>query len=645
MGHPHELPPSHGGPRRVLILSADVGEGHAAAARALAQQIEASPEETEVTVIDGLAAMGRVLRQVVQDGYRVQLRFLPWSYSLVYWLLERVPPVRWLTRWQLRLFGARPLARRIAEYEPDVVVSTYPAVTVVLARLRRTGAVSCPTVATITDLTGLFFWAQPGIDMHLVMYGESMSSVERIAGAGSARLVRPLISAEFLEPRCPLESRRALGLPAEGRMVVVSGGGWGVGDVEGAVRELCRVPEVSSIVCLAGRNEPLHARLSATFARESRVHVYGFTDAMPQLLAAADALVHSTGGVTCLEAKATGTPVVSYGLPVGHARLNTRAMADLALLRLANDTGELREHVQASFAEGGVAPGGGHPLGDRSPERFDEQLSLDERTGGVAVASSAEPPQTGPADVPPGEHPHAADVVLRAPRRVSPIPLWRLRLAAFCVQLVVLLSVGMWTMSTDEVSAVAAAILHVHTLAQVRTDRPDVGVIVRAPADEVVPVASALAAQGIHVSFADDGVHAPATIAALRALGDEMLPELPTSSSLLRWVRTTGALHAQARALGLHHRYYFVTPRGGRTGGLTVGQLVLASSAGATPVSGALRLSARGPLPQQPTRAGDVLVVGCDGSGVSVRGVERLVAWLRADGLSAEPLTALTRSR
>jgi len=634
------------GPRRVLILSADVGEGHAAAARALAQQIEASPEETEVTVIDGLAAMGRVLRQVVQDGYRVQLRFLPWSYSLVYWLLERVPPVRWLTRWQLRLFGARPLARRIAEYDPDVIVSTYPAVTVVLARLRRTGAVRCPTVATITDLTGLFFWAQPGIDMHLVMYGESMPSVERIAGAGSARLVRPLISAEFLEPRCPLEARRALGLPTEGRMVVVSGGGWGVGDVEGAVRELCRVPEVSSIVCLAGRNEQLHERLSTTFAKEASVHVYGFTDAMPQLLAAADALVHSTGGVTCLEAKATGTPVVSYGLPVGHARLNTRAMADLELLRLANDTGELRAHVQASFAEHGVARGEDPSLrGGGSPERFDEQSPVAARTGGVAVAPSAELPRTGPAHVHPEEHPHAVDVVLRAPRRVNPIPLWRLRLAAFCVQLVVLLGVGMWTMSTDEVSAVAAAILHVHTLAQVRTDRPDVGVIVRAPADDVVRVASALAAQGIHASFADDGVHAPATIVALRALGDELLPEIPTGSSLLRWVRTSGALRAQARALGLHHRFYFVTPRGGRTGGLTVGQLVLASSAGATPVSGALRLSARGPLPQRPTRAGDVLVVGADGSGFSVRGVERLVTWLRADGLSAEPLAALTRSR
>jgi processive 1,2-diacylglycerol beta-glucosyltransferase len=636
------------GPRRVLILSAEVGEGHAAAARALAQQIDASPEETEVVVIDGLAAMGRVLRQVVQDGYRVQLRFLPWSYSLVYWLLERVPPIRWLSRWQLRLLGARPLARRIAEYEPDVIVSTYPAVTVVLARLRRTGAVSCPTVATITDLTGLFFWAQPGIDMHLVMYGESMPSVERIAGEGSARLVRPLISAEFLEPRCPLEARQALGLPQEGRMVVVSGGGWGVGDVEGAVRELSRVEEVTSIVCLAGRNEQLHERLSSTFARESRVHVYGFTDAMPQLLAAADALVHSTGGVTCLEAKATGTPVVSYGLPVGHARLNTRAMADLDLLRLANNTRELREHVQASFAEGldeTVAKGRGGTAVARPPAVSAAPMSVAVAPAGAAhsptLAAPAADSPTLAAPVHAHEHPHAVDVVLEAPRRVSPIPLWRLRLAAFCTQLVVLLSIGMWTLSTDEVSAWAAAILHVHPLTQVHTHSPDVSLIVRTPAGDVTRVASELAARGIHASFADGGVHARTTIFALRALGDELLPELPPGSSLLRWVRTRGALHAQARALGLHHRFYFLEP----SGGLTVGQLLFARTAGATPVKGALRLSARGPLPQGPIRAGDVLVVSVDGSGVSVGGVERIVSWTHSDGLSAESLAKLTRSR
>jgi processive 1,2-diacylglycerol beta-glucosyltransferase len=590
--------------RRVLILSADVGEGHAAAARALACQIADSRQPAEVTVIDGLQAMGLVLRPVVEDGYRIQLRLVPWTYSVMYWMLEHVPPFRALIRRLLCVFGSRPLARTIARHEPDVVVSTYPAVTVVLARLRRTGAVKCPTVATITDLTGLFFWAQPGIDMHMVMYGESLPSVERIAGRGSARVVRPLIAAEFLEQRCPLDARRALGLPASGRMVVVSGGGWGVGDLAGAVREFTAVPEVSSIVCLAGRNEQLARKLRRAFAEVPRVHVYGFTDKMPELLAAADVLVHSTGGVTCLEAMAAGTPVVSYGLPVGHARLNTRAMAAFDLVRLAKDTSELREHVRASFAR-------------------DELTPLLEAGESDSSADAA-----------------AADVVLGAPRRVRPIPRWRLRAVALATQLVLLLAAGAWMMSTDEVTALATRILAVHPLAKVKTNQPDVGVIVRVPAQSVPAVAALLARHGTHVSFTDDGrVPAAATVSAVRSMGDEMLPEVPGSSPL-RWVRTRGVLHSQARALGLRHRFYYLQPRGG----LSVGQLVLARTAGATPVCGAQRFSATGRPPQRPARAGDVLVVELDGSSASLAGLERIVARLAGEGLGAEPLGWLTRS-
>jgi processive 1,2-diacylglycerol beta-glucosyltransferase len=645
------------GPKRVLILSADVGEGHAAAARALARQIESSLEPAVVTVIDGLAAMGPLLQPVVEDGYRVQLRFFPWTYTIVYWLLERVAPVRALARTLLCLFGSRPLARRVTEHDPDVVVSTYPAVTVVLARLRRTQAVRCPTVATITDLTGLFFWAQPGIDTHLVMYGESLHSVERIAGEGSARLVAPLISAEFLDERSQSASRQELGLPRDGRLVVVSGGGWGVGDIEGAVREIASIPDVSAIVCLAGRNEQLQRRLSDDFAGELRVHVYGFTDRMPEILAAADALVHSTGGVTCLEAKATGTPVVSYGLPVGHARLNTRAMADLGLLRLANDTRELREHVQACFAErhelagraphpreGLVAVAGANTVA--APElierpRLDERLSAD---GPLSVDGHLPAGERLIGDEPLGAalaiDPAAVDLVLDAPRRVNPIPLWRLRMVAFVTQLVLLLGLSTWLLSTDEVTAFAGLFLGVHPLKRVATTQPDVGLVVQARAGEVALIASDLRAQGIRASFADNGADAPATIARLRALGDEMVPEVPRSGSLFRWVRTRGTLRSQAHALGLRHRFYFLQP----PGGLTVGQLLLARSTGAMPVAGSVRLSARGPLPQRPMRAGDVLVVSVDGSTASLAGVERVVAWLRSSGLSVEPLGSLTTS-
>jgi processive 1,2-diacylglycerol beta-glucosyltransferase len=593
----------------VLILSADVGEGHAAAARALAEQISGSPHPAEVTVIDGLAAMGPFVRPVVEDGYRVQLRFMPWTYTIIYWLLEHVAPVRVLARWLLCRFGSRRLARTIASHQPDVVVSTYPAVTVVLARLRRTGAVVCPTVATITDLTGLFFWAQPGIDMHLVMYDESVPSVERIAGRDSVQLVSPLISAEFLQPRPPAVARRALGLPEDGRVVVVSGGGWGVGDVIGAVREFTDEPEVSAIVCLAGRNDHLGERLRRDFANDERVHVYGFTDRMPDVLAAADVLVHSTGGVTCLEAMASGTPVVSYGLPVGHARINTRAMAALDLLLLANDTDELREHVRASFARSESGNGA--------------------RATAMATAMAPRPPGASP-----------VEAVLGVARRVRPIPRWQLRAVALATWVALLFVVGSWVMSTDEVTSVAAKVLDVHELAHVRTDEPVVGLVVHAPAPELAAVATRLAEGGVHVTLAD-GARVPSEgrISSLRALGDELLPEVPASAPL-RWERTRGTLGKQARALGLHGRFFYLRPRSG----LSVGQLVLARTAGAIPVKGALRVPATARLRRRQLRAGDVVVVELDGSAESLAGLERIASTLESDGLRPEPLGSLERS-
>jgi hypothetical protein len=365
------------------------------------------------------------------------------------------------------------------------------------------------------------------------------------------------------------------------------------------------VAEISSIVCLAGRSEQLAVKLRQSFAGEERVHIYSFTDKMPELLAAADVLVHSTGGVTCLEAKAAGVPVISYGLPVGHASLNTRAMAELKLLRLANDLKELREHVKTSFAEGiAGAPGGSD--------------------GGAAYARRGA----------------AASLVLDPPWRVRTIPAWRLRAAALSAQLVLLLGAGMAIMSTDEINALAGMILQVHPLERVRTDRPDVGVIVRTRAHALLPVASALAAGGIHVSFADGVTPSRGLVRALRALGDELVPGVPESSAPLRWVRTSSVLSSQARALGLRHHFYFLPPRRG----LILGQLVMARTAGATPVAGAMRVGARGSAPHRPVRAGDILVITADGSAASASGIERIVASLGVEGLDVESLSSLTSS-
>ncbi|HWH12235.1 MAG TPA: glycosyltransferase [Solirubrobacteraceae bacterium] len=581
------------GRRRVLILSANVGEGHAAAARALCEQLENGPDDVEVTVLDGLRGMGPVLRYVVEDGYRTQLRFMPWSYSLYYALLEHVAAVRFVTRTLLCRLGGRRLRRVIDEHRPDVIVSTYPAVTVVLGRLRRRGLVTCPTVATITDMTGLFFWAQRGIDMHLVMYDASLGPVERIAGSGSVKLVKPLIAAEFLEPRGQDVSRRELGLPVDGKVIVVSGGGWGVGDIAGAVEELSQIPD-ATLICLAGKNELIEEKLGSRFAGNPDVRVLGFTDKMPAILAAADVLVHSTGGVTCLEAMARGCPVVSYGLPVGHAKINTQAMANLDLVRLANSTTELRELVEQTCTARGSA---------------------------------------GPAAI---DHaPAACDVVLRAPHRVRSIPAWRPRLANTTSAVIAAMGVATWMLSTDELAAVAQRI--VPSVRTLPTKKPDVAVIVRTTPGATDAVARRLHGDGVEASFAMPGVPTSPAISQLRSLGDAPMCEV-TPARALRWVETRSKLRKEASVLRLHHRFYYLAPQGS----LTVGQILSARTTGAREVVGSVALNSTSPVPSRPLRRGDIVVITLDGSATSMASIDRFAAELGSEHLHGVPLSTLT---
>ena len=206
--------------------------------------------------------------------------------------------------------------RLIRAHDPDLIVSTYPGVTAVLGELRRKGRLNVPCYSSITDLAGLRFWAHPGIDLHFVTHPESIEEVEQIAGPGSVRWAKPPTSPAFLAARSRGDARRALGLPAEGKVIAVSGGGWGVGDLVGATRAALAVARTRPSCACAAATTSCAPASTKRFAGEPRLRVMGFTDRMGDVLAASDALVHSSAGLTVLEAIIRGCPVISYGFGV-----------------------------------------------------------------------------------------------------------------------------------------------------------------------------------------------------------------------------------------------------------------------------------------------------------------------------------------
>jgi processive 1,2-diacylglycerol beta-glucosyltransferase len=333
---------------RVLVLTADIGAGHDLPAKLLADGLR--ERGAEVAIQDGVTAMGPVATAMIRNGAEFVLRRLPWLFAVQYWLAQTFPPTRALTQWLGVRLGGNGLVELVRRERPDAIVCTYPGTTEVLGRLRAAGRITVPIASAITDLAALRYWAHPGIDLHLIIHEESREEVERVIGRRDGIVqARGMVRPEYEHPPGRAEAREALGLDPGTPMVLVSGGGWGVGDVEAAVRAVLHTTSATA-VCLCGTNDGLRARLEARHRGEERVRTLGFTERMCEWMAAADVLVHSTAGLTVLEAQLCGTHAVSFGWGVGHIRINNAAYRRFGLAHVADRPAELEALLPALLA-------------------------------------------------------------------------------------------------------------------------------------------------------------------------------------------------------------------------------------------------------------------------------------------------------
>ena len=483
--------------------------------------------------------MGPILTKILRENSAFMFTFVPWLFDLQYRLFMYFGPTRWLSRRLLTLFGRRGLMRLIRAHDPDVIVSTYPGVTAVLGELRRKRRLDVPCYSSITDLAGLQFWAHPGIDLHFITHPESSEEVERIAGPGSVRWAKPPTAPAFLAARSREEARKALALPPAGRVIAISGGGWGVGDLVGATRAALEF-EDATVLCLCGRNDALRAKVVGRFGDEPRLRVMGFTDRMGDVLAAADALVHSSAGLTVLEAIIRGCPVVSYGFGYGHVRASNAALERFKLAQVAHTEADLVPAITTALEQ--------HPEPD---PRF-------------------------------ARRPSTASLILSDERRTVPLPRWRVRTVRAATGLAALLVAVSFALTTGVSYTVASHITHIRPVTVVSTDHPEVGVLIDAPASQVPAVAQTLSAYGLHASFAV-GQPSGTVVTSVSSNHDQALPRLPTGG-LVRWLGARGELHKLLQMMGYQRHFLYAS------NGPSIGQWLVANGAGGKLVEGAVRL-------------------------------------------------------
>jgi UDP-N-acetylglucosamine:LPS N-acetylglucosamine transferase len=297
----------------------------------------------------GLDVLGPRLGRFLTRNFHTHLEQARWTYDLSYEVFFRRSLPRQGAQRLLGLLSARGLTNTIDDFRADVVVTEFPVLSAALGELRAHGRLATAVCSSISDPAGLYYWVHPGVDMHLLSWPEAKPEADRIAGPGRATVVRAMVDERFHQAPSRDQAREALDLPAEAEIVTVSGGGWGMGEVAELVDLLLRERPNAAVIALAGRNAELGQALRRAHPGIPRLRVLGFTEQMPQLLAASDVLVHTTGGTTALEARVTGCPMINFGRGVAHVRAHAAAMAERGQADWAQRLQDLPRALEATL--------------------------------------------------------------------------------------------------------------------------------------------------------------------------------------------------------------------------------------------------------------------------------------------------------
>ncbi|MET7334629.1 hypothetical protein [Nonomuraea sp. NPDC005650] len=320
--------------RRVLILSAPMGSAHDRVAAELAARLAAENADSEI--IDVLQLLPLGLGSALRRGYHWMILHAPWLYDVIYqvfFLGKRVGGTSPLT-----VLAAPRLRRLVAARAPDEVVSTFHVAAQLTGWLRERGRLPCPSTVLVMDFSVHRLWLHPGNDRYLCPNADIVGEIAARTGRpalGCAPVVRPVFARAVADPG-GVAGR--VGVDPGDRLVLVSGGSWGVGDVVATARTLARSGRYTPLV-LCGNNAELRRRLLAAGTGPA----FGWRDDVPELMAAAYALVDNGSGLTCQEAFAAGLPVIVHRPIGGHGLAGARAMARAGVSLYTGTGAELLE--------------------------------------------------------------------------------------------------------------------------------------------------------------------------------------------------------------------------------------------------------------------------------------------------------------
>lgn len=297
--------------KRIAILTLSVGSGHVRAGEVIQRALYDGSDNVEVRTLDALETARSWFLWLYVQPYWWMLRYAPWLWRRLFERRQRKLHRSTAPHWLFRR-GCVEVLKQVKAFGPHLVIATEIGAAEIAALGKREGWFNVPILAVQTDFQTEPPWVQREIDVYCV--GSEEAKAQLISWGISPN--RVLFSGIPVDPAFVLafdkaELLRALGLDARRPIVLVMGGGMGPAPLDAVIQslQLCGLP--LQVIAVVGHDQALKRRLEQIRGKVAlNLHIFGWTDTIPELMTVADLLITKPGGVTSAEALAVGVPML-----------------------------------------------------------------------------------------------------------------------------------------------------------------------------------------------------------------------------------------------------------------------------------------------------------------------------------------------
>ena len=312
---------------KILIFSASTGGGHKRAAAALEATIHRLNPDAQVTVVDGLRAIGKVYDTTAVKGYYFLVKKAPKIYGGIYKVTDR-KNIAYKAAMQINASKSKKLLEEIEKHDPDVIIMCHAFITVMVSKLKKQGKLSgVKTIALITDYDAHRTYVAPNIDAYVLAEPQMAPKLIEEFGVDES-CVFPLgipTFEKFSVPGVKNEICRREGIDPDKTTVLLMAGSFGVTGVLKFYKKLARINNDLQLIVITGKNEKLYEKLQEVMVEEGaadRTKLLYFVDNVEDYMHISDLIVTKPGGLTISEALACHLPMAIYNAYPGQEQFN-----------------------------------------------------------------------------------------------------------------------------------------------------------------------------------------------------------------------------------------------------------------------------------------------------------------------------------